>query len=60
MFEKFFVVVGEGVIDWLEVFCWENEFGMQYFFVEQDLMWLGNQFMDQIVISYGYFEEMWY
>lgn len=58
--EKFFAAVGEGVIDWPEVFRRENESGMQYFFVEQDLMRPGNQPMDQIAISHGYLEEMRY
>lgn len=58
--EKFFAAVGEGVIDWPEVFSRENQSGMQYFFVEQDHMRPGKMPMDEIAISHAYLDEMRY
>lgn len=58
--EKFFAAVGQGVIDWPEVFSRENQSGMRYFFVEQDQMRPGKMPMDEIAISHTYLEEMRY
>lgn len=58
--EKFFAAVGEGVIDWPEVFQREDQSGMQFFFVEQDHMRPGKQPMDEIAISHEYLEKMQY
>ncbi len=58
--EKFFAAVGQGVIDWPEVFKRENEAGMRYFFVEQDHMRPGKQPMDEITISHTYLDKMSY
>lgn len=58
--EKFFAAVGQGVIDWPEVFSKESQSGMRYFFVEQDHMRPGKLPMDEITISHGYLEDMRY
>lgn len=58
--EKFFAAVGQGVIDWPDVFGREGESGMRYFFVEQDHMRPGKMPMDEIAISHAYLDDLKY
>lgn len=58
--DKFFAAVGDGVIDWSEVFTYEAQSGMQWFFVEQDRTRPGVDIFAEIQSSIGYLEAMRY
>ena len=55
--EKFFAAVGEGVIDWKNMFAHAETAGLDYYFVEQDATKSGKPF-EEIEKSITYLKDM--
>lgn len=55
--EQFFTEVGNGVIDWKEVFRYADQAGMQYFYVEQDEHRTYAP-LKSVEVSYDYLEKL--
>lgn len=56
--EKYFTSVGDGVINWPEIFGQRTLSGMEYFFVEQDKTRPGGNPFDEIQKSYDFLKNM--
>jgi sugar phosphate isomerase/epimerase len=55
--DKYFTEVGNGVIDWVEIFKKEQDSGMKYFYVEQDVC-RNHKPLESVRISYDYLQSI--